>query len=160
METDAMKNTKQNGVKKKANSVSLTTRLERQQAQFDACRKALNVLREEKFETEELPKMKANIGKCFRYRNNYSCPEKPSDYWWLYRKITGVKDGSYTSFQFQTDRDGMVRIEQKEWDNISESDKEITDAEFNHVWKETLAKIKQSPRLVIAVKFMSEAFMN
>lgn len=24
------------------------------------------------------------VGKCYRYRNSYSCPQTEADYWWLY----------------------------------------------------------------------------
>lgn len=52
------------------------------------------------------------IGKTFRYRNCYSCPEKPSDYWFLYIKVIGVdRYGSLRVLQFQTDKNGDIRIE-------------------------------------------------
>lgn len=53
----------------------------------------------------------ATLGKCFRYRNCYSCPEKPSDYWPLYAKVTAVdKDGYINALQFETDKYGDVSI--------------------------------------------------
>lgn len=42
-----------------------------------------------------LPKVRALIGTYLVYpRNCYSCPEKPSDYWNVYAKVTGG-DGCY-----------------------------------------------------------------
>ena len=46
------------------------------------------------------------IGTCWRYRNNYSCPEKPSDYWWMYTIVTGVDGSNIIAFSFQTDMYG------------------------------------------------------
>lgn len=50
------------------------------------------------------------LGKAFKYRNNYSCPEKPSDYWWLYLIITGVdaESGQPIAKEFQIDKYGDV----------------------------------------------------
>lgn len=51
------------------------------------------------------------LGKHFKYRNNYSYPEKPSDYWPIYARVTAVdKDGYITSLQFQTDKYGNIDI--------------------------------------------------
>src|SRR6185312_4073195 len=27
------------------------------------------------------------VGRCFRYRNSYSCPKDESERWWLYRRV-------------------------------------------------------------------------
>ena len=52
------------------------------------------------------------VGKTFRYRNNYSCPEKKSDYWWLYTKVVGVdRYGDLITNSFQTDRYGATSFE-------------------------------------------------
>jgi hypothetical protein len=51
------------------------------------------------------------VGKCYRFRNSYSCPEGPQDYWPLYSRILGVdEDANCVVLQFQTDRDGDCRI--------------------------------------------------
>lgn len=51
------------------------------------------------------------LGKTFKYRNCYSCPEKPSDYWPLYAKVMEVdKDGYLKVFTFETDKYGNVDI--------------------------------------------------
>ena len=52
------------------------------------------------------------LGKCFRYRNCYSCPKTEDDYWWLYRRVIGfTKDGYLQVFQFQRDQYDKIEIE-------------------------------------------------
>jgi len=44
---------------------------------------------------------KENIGRCFIYKNCYSCPENDGDYWNEYYKVTGInKDEQYEIFNF------------------------------------------------------------
>ncbi len=43
------------------------------------------------------PEFKKFEGKCFKMRNNYSLPEVPSDYWWLYKKVVKIKKKIYIS---------------------------------------------------------------
>lgn len=52
------------------------------------------------------------VGKFFKTRNSYSCPERPSDYWWLYAHVTHMdKYGYLYAETFEVDRDGRVRTE-------------------------------------------------
>ncbi len=59
----------------------------------------------DKIKTKEwLAKNRKMIGKCFKYRNNYSCPETDADYWWLYSRVIAVDDdGGLIAFEFQTE---------------------------------------------------------
>lgn len=70
-----------------------------------------------KIETaENYAEAKQLLGKCFKTRNNYSCPEKPSDYWWLYCRIIKVdKDADMRGFKFQTDKRGAIFIDPNEY---------------------------------------------
>ncbi len=54
----------------------------------------------------------ALVGKCFTYRNCYSCPRTEADYWTLYLRIDGCdKDGVLRGVSFQADSNGDVRVE-------------------------------------------------
>lgn len=56
------------------------------------------------------------VGLCLKTRNNYSCPEKPSDYWWLYVKVVRAGEhGSLQCLQFQVDKDGDVYVKRDEY---------------------------------------------
>jgi hypothetical protein len=51
----------------------------------------------------------AFVGRCFRVRDNYSCPEKASDYWWTYIKVLRHKDG-LACLNFYEDSLGQIAI--------------------------------------------------
>lgn len=54
----------------------------------------------------------ALVGRTFRYRNCYSCPEDDADYWWLYTRILSSDEhGSLSILNFQTDKNGRAEIE-------------------------------------------------
>jgi hypothetical protein len=80
------------------------------------------------------------VGKCFRYRNCYSCPQSDADYWWLYRRVTMVDShGWLRVFDFQKDKDGKIWIEPESRAMSPQSLGEpITLKQFQHAWK-TLA---------------------
>jgi hypothetical protein len=46
------------------------------------------------------------VGRYFKYRNSYSCPEKPSDYWHLYFKVTGYEGRRLKGYSFEQDKYG------------------------------------------------------
>jgi hypothetical protein len=53
----------------------------------------------------------AMVGLCFKTRNNYSCPEKPSDYWQLYVKVQSTDEhGHLKCLKFEVDKDGNVSV--------------------------------------------------
>lgn len=111
------------------------------QADFVRARRAL-----EKIEAaERLAENKKLIGKCFRVRNNYSVPAKPSDYWWLYTKVIGADAYNLKVFQFQIDKDGRIDINQRElYRRVSDYQPITTDA-FTRAWKSVqkrVAKLK------------------
>ena len=54
----------------------------------------------------------ALVGRFFKYRNSYSCPSVPEDYWWLYLAVTEMNEhGTLHGWSFQTDKDGRMEIE-------------------------------------------------
>lgn len=87
---------------------------------------------------------KSHVGKCFKYRNCYSCPEKPSDYWWLYIRVTGLlKDGSVECTEFQTDKYGEVTVKaKKQMYLVRDGCRPISKSEFDRAWKRTQERIK------------------
>lgn len=83
------------------------------------------------------------VGKCFRYRNSYSCPQTEADYWWLYRRVTlADKHGWLRVFDFQTDKDGKTSIEPGNRAMSPASLGEpITLKQFQHAWKVTANRL-------------------
>lgn len=55
------------------------------------------------------------VGLCLRTRNNYSCPEKPSDYWWRYVKVLRIDGGGLRCLRFEVDKNGAVFAEPDEF---------------------------------------------
>lgn len=97
-------------------------------------------------EAERFERNKGLEGKAFKYRNCYSCPEKPSDYWWLYIKVLKVTKDHIETHQFQTDKYGEITItlRKRHYRNLFGADSriEIKPAEFTKAWKAVQAKIK------------------
>lgn len=80
----------------------------------------------------------ALIGKSFRYRNSYSCPEKPSDYFWLYLRVMSVEGLTINCLTFQTDNRGRVEIDtrhQKYSGGLSDGYRPITKGQFDRAWR-------------------------
>lgn len=60
---------------------------------------------------ERIKALRSRVGKCFKYRNCYSCPKDESERWWLYAAVLSIdKDGYLETIQFQTDKDGRLDI--------------------------------------------------
>lgn len=85
----------------------------------------------------------ALVGRFYKYHNSYSCPEKPSDRWWLYIRVESVDGYCIKCLKFETDKYGKVEIEPRH--NLSfrlgDGYQEITAAEFNKAWRATKKKI-------------------
>lgn len=84
--------------------------------------------------------------KAFKYRNNYSSPEKPSDYWWMYLKVLKVTKDYIDTHEFQTDKYGQITIDlrKRHYRHLfgAGSRIEIKPAEFDRAWKALLAKLR------------------
>jgi hypothetical protein len=84
-------------------------------------------------------------------RNNYSCPEKPSDYWWLYTRVVSAnKNGNLKTLRFEVDKDGAVHINGDDFmsPRAFESYEPITPAEFDRQYALMLkhaAKLNAAP---------------
>jgi hypothetical protein len=115
-----------------------------------ALQTAINTLRAELGEiehAESVEVVREAIGKCFKYRNCYSCPKEESDYFWLYAKVVGMRDGSAIVFEFQTDKYGHLSVKPDETyygraPNEDRGYQPITAAEFNAAWRAVQAKVK------------------
>jgi len=62
-------------------------KLEKKQKEFDRLKMELMGLQKEHQDKCEKPKFEKYIGTYWKFKNYYSCPEKESDYWWLYRYL-------------------------------------------------------------------------
>ncbi len=103
--------------------------------------KARSELREIE-DVESAKKNKAFVGKFFKYRNSYSCPE-PNEYWWLYLAVTGMsEDGNLETWNFQKDHLGQIEIEQNILKpDVSDNYVEIRPTEFWKAYDGLLAEL-------------------
>lgn len=116
--------------------------------------KIRRICQDEVQKREELKRerfLKEFIGKYYKYKNSYSCPQEEKDYWWLYIHIIEVKDGWLRVFEFQKDQYGKIIIE----DNATMSsptpdDKyiECTVEEFYREWQNMMDNINLPSGLV------------
>jgi hypothetical protein len=85
------------------------------------------------------------IGRFFKYRNCFSCPEKESDYWWLYFKVTANESRWSKGFDFQRDRDGRVSTDPVALRVLSNNDGwvEITKGEWDAAWSDCLRRLAE-----------------
>ena len=110
-------------------------------------------LEEKEIIKKHFPEFQKMIGKCFKIRNNYSCPEKLSDYWFLYVRITDIKEedlyvsnsgeclSNYSGFSFQTDKYGRVNIDTKDRGYVHSLGEEIPELEFEKAWNKMIKRI-------------------
>lgn len=103
------------------------------------------------------PEFEKLIGKCFKYRNSYSCPKNSSDYWWRYTKIVEInKDDLYLggidgkqvlancrAMAFQRDKYGLILINPSERNYVHSLGTEITEQAFNKAWGKIKKQINE-----------------
>lgn len=120
-------------------------KLDQLKAEHDRTRREIQRIEE----AEAREKSRALVGKCFRYRNCYSMPQKPSDYWWLYlRVVSTTADGNCRAFSFQEDRDGQISIETRArahtvfLDGAPGSYRPISRRQFDTAWRRLQTRIR------------------
>jgi hypothetical protein len=102
---------------------------------------------------ERLAMHRSLVGKCFRYRNSYSCPKDESDRWWLYQRIIEIdRRGWLRVFMFQRDRDGKLEIETALSFGTSALGEPITLRQFQYAWKVTARMVNDAARAAGAVR--------
>jgi hypothetical protein len=75
----------------------------------------INELKEKEMEEKHYPALRKSAGKSFIYRRNcYSCPEEPSDYWDVYKKVLEVVEANGSLYfvieEFSVDRNGKCSL--------------------------------------------------
>lgn len=85
------------------------------------------------------------VGRCFKVKNNYSCPKTEKDYWWLYLKVLRADTGLYC-LRFQIDCNGDIRIEPGAYmtANALEGYTAIKPAEFEKAWAKCVDTVSKA----------------
>ena len=108
-------------------------------------RKKLNEI--EETEHNELidanyPKFEKLIGKCFKYKNSYSCPDTENDYWYIYTKVTSIEKSdlyvsgenvlsNFKGVSFQKCKYGIITIESNKSTYVHCIGEEIPEEEYD-----------------------------
>jgi ribosomal protein L35AE/L33A len=51
------------------------------------------------------------VGRYFRYKNSYSCPESEDEKWWIYSHVIGItQGGNLRVVRFEDDKSGRIEI--------------------------------------------------
>lgn len=84
------------------------------------------------------------VGRYFKTRNSYSCPQGDEDYWWLYTKITGFEGRANSGFQFQRDNDGRSSTDHRKANIYLRADYvEISRGEWDEAWSCFLSDLQE-----------------
>lgn len=110
-------------------------------SKLEKIRKDINNIIYERDSVKRDKENKKFLGKCFKVKNCYSCPETESDYWWLYFHINNLEDGELKAMSFQKDKDGKLSIEKSDWCNPRSDFVEITKEEFNSEFDKILVEL-------------------
>ena len=101
------------------------------------------------------PEFKKFEGRYFKVKNHYGNPEKRSDWWWLYTKVTQINpDDVYDTngngvgchckgYTFQTCKYGNVEIEKNKQTYIHSLGQEITEKEFVEAWNKLMSNLEK-----------------
>jgi ribosomal protein L35AE/L33A len=88
-------------------------------------------------DAEASKEAQALVGKFFKYRNSYG---GGSPGWWMYAKVTHVKNTSAISFRFQTCEHDKLEIETSRH-FLSSSWTPIKESEFLREWRKVQKRI-------------------
>lgn len=89
------------------------------------------------------------VGRTYKTRNSYSCPEKSSDYWWVYEKVTHMDgEGFLHTFCFQTDKNGQICVEEDRFAYHMQYGSPIKSAEFGRAWAKVVDRINAQTKML------------
>lgn len=114
---------------------------------LQAERRRIHAALEQLDQADALEHSRALVGRYFKYRNSYSCPQKASDYWWLYARTDRLdRAGTLHGVTFQIDSRGEITVAPQRfmWQLFGDGSKyqPITRAEFQRAWTRTQRAIK------------------
>jgi hypothetical protein len=117
--------------------------------------KKLNAIEEQEYKemiAKHYPEFKKLEGKYFKSKSCYSCPKKPSDYWFVYTKVVSVRpkdiyeisngvSAHLTCITFQSESRDLLIIDTNHKTYAHSLGKEITEKEFMAAWGKLRNKI-------------------
>ena len=52
----------------------------------------------------------ALVGRCYKFRNCFSCPKDDGDYWYIYKQCLRIEDEKPIFLCFENDKNGKISI--------------------------------------------------
>ena len=86
------------------------------------------------------------IGKCYRYRNNYSYPEPKDKKWWMYFRAESAEGHWLKGLKFEITCDGQYMAEIAVLQCTLTGHQEITQKQFDVQWAKFCKKVKTLDR--------------
>lgn len=116
--------------------MKLATQLRKAEREEAAARKRRLALQDRLYAEETVPKLRQLVGKCFRIRTCYSCPESDADYWYVYVRFYGMdSDGWLQAMEIDRDSVGKIGVRQNTYQQLLASMEPISNAEYvEAVW--------------------------
>lgn len=92
---------------------------------------------------EDMPAFKKKyLGTCWKYKNSYPCPSKPSDYFWFYTKIIEIIDrNQFKVTTFQDDGNGRIEFEIRGYYSLFKEHISITNKEYDKQRKRLIKEL-------------------
>lgn len=115
--------------------------------QAHALREKAEKIEEQEYMKNQYPKEKKLLGKCYKYRNSYSCPESEKDYWWVYKQVVDIKPHNITSSCFQETRDGEFKFDKNKWFSVGLDHVPISKNEFEKAKQAFIKRLKEKIKL-------------
>ena len=133
----------------------MTKDLQQKKEQLKKQLQEIKNLERKKLNEKHYPKFKKLEGNCYKKKNHYGSPEKPSDYWFTYTKVLEIKEedifydnmdnkvlSRFRCVSFDTDKYGNFGIRQED-SYVHLLGKKITEKEFNKAFNNQLSMDKK-----------------
>lgn len=131
---------------KKIDVAKLKAELDEAVKASDAARVRSMELQERYDDAVTAPKRRAFVGKCFKVRDNYSSPQKASDFWYDYIRVVSVDGAMLDVVQCFIDSQGTPKMERasrvSRHGDLPTGWMLIPRAEYDRAFKRVLAKLR------------------
>ena len=128
----------------------MTKDLQQKKEQLKKQLQEIKNLERKKLIEKHYPKFKKLEGNCYKKKNHYGSPEKPSDYWFMYTKVLEIKEEDI--FYDNMDNKVLSRFRGVSFDKFGIRQdnsyvhllgKKITEKEFNKAFTNQLSRAKK-----------------
>lgn len=118
---------------------------------------AITAQEEKEMIEKHYPKFKKLEGTFYKQKDNYSCHNKASDYWFSYTKVTKIKPtdiydtkgngitSRFEGYAFRTDKYGTFSVNKEKIGYVHSLGIQISEQEFNQAWNKAMQNLNKLP---------------